>query len=301
MSSPSRLQTPSGIWLPLVTPFHQQQIDDASVVTLISHYNKTPVRGYILGATTGESYALSSEEKQHLINVAQRANDRRLPVFLGLGGSDTRALSCTVQRANEWNINGYLITAPHSVKPTQEGLFQHFWQLATVSRHPIILYNIPGRTCVNMSNDTVFRLAAHENIVGIKDCCGNREQSLDLIARKPNGFSVLIGDDDKFFDYVEAGADGGILASAHLNPSLYSDCYHGIKGGEANRVRNAWSTFAQNLPLLFSAESPNPAPIKHLLACQEIIRSPQLRLPLTAPEPPFAQQVKTAFSSATFG
>lgn len=294
MSSMTSGLTPRGIWLPLITPFYNGELDTHSLRNLITHYQGTGITGYVLAGTTGESMALDIDETRRLVSVSQEANTARLPVILGLGGSNTQKLVNLMKITNSWDINGYLVTAPYYVRPTQEGLYCHYHALAEGSHHPVTLYNIPYRTSVNMANDTVFRLAEHQNIVAIKDCCAIREQSLELITRKPAGFSVLVGDDNNFFDYAKAGADGGILASSHIGASLYTTLSGHLRSGKITEATRLWETFSPKIPLLF--REPNPAPIKYLLAERGIIRSPEVRLPLMEPTSKLQQDLKSAFS-----
>ncbi|MDD3182638.1 MAG: 4-hydroxy-tetrahydrodipicolinate synthase [Alphaproteobacteria bacterium] len=300
MSMTHAIQMPTGVWLPMITPFTQGRLDEPSIRNLIRHYSTTGLSGFILGATTGESMALSPGEAHRLVTVAQEVNKGHLPIFLGQCGSDTNDMVSTIRQTNEWNINGYLITVPYYVRPTQEGLFQHYTALADASRHPILMYNIPYRTGVNMTNDTVRRLAEHPQIVGIKDCCAIRDQSLDLIQNRRSDFSVLVGDDANFFDYVQAGADGGILASAHLEPSAYTAIYHALRAGNPQTVQDIWDGFAPHLPLLFKDPNPNPGPVKMLLAERGIIASDEVRLPLTRPEDASKSVISHAFANCSF-
>lgn len=299
MSLTSTLQSPRGVWLPLITPFFDGQIDKHAVRNLIEHYNRTPVSGYILAATTGEGHALSFDERRKLVETVQEANRQNRPILLGVSGNHTRKMVCEMAITNDWYINGYLVTAPAFIRPTQEGLFEHFWALAGNAGYPIILYNNPPRTQCNLENETVLRLATHPKIIGIKDCCGNTEQSLDLIARKPEGFSVLVGDDARFFDYVQAGADGGILASAHLVPTAYDAAFQAIRAGTPEKARPFWDSFAPDLGLLFK-DCPNPGGIKYLMKEARLIRDAHVELPLTRPDATTRHKLQCCYGEATF-
>jgi len=143
----------------------------------------------------------------------------------------------------------------------------------------VIIYNIPYRTGVNLENDTLFRLAGQENIVGVKDSCGNIKQSLSLIAEKPDGFSVLTGEDLLFYTTVVNGGDGGIMAAAHLNTEKFVCIYKLLENNDFRSALSEWRKVAGIIPLLF--EEPNPAPIKYCLNHLDMISSPEIRLPLT--------------------
>lgn len=289
------LQSLAGIWIPLITPFHKGRLDDDSLRSLVRHYTSTGITGFVLAGTTGESLTISDEETARLVSIVQDENKGSLPVLLGLCGSNTAKLIDTVERRNSWNIDGYLVTAPYYTRPTQEGLYLHYKALADMSMHPIALYNIPYRTCVNVENDTVFRLAEHPRILGIKDCCANAAQTQDLIKRAPDGFSVLVGDDANFFNNVMLGAHGGILASAHVGPQIFVRVLALLKEGEEQEAKELWDRFLPYIPYLF--KFPNPAPLKGLLAQRAVISSAEVRLPLTPVPQNYVDELCSVFSS----
>jgi len=292
------LQTVAGIWVPLITPFMQGRIDEESLRKLVHHYAQTGITGFVLAGTTGESLTISDEETARLVAVVQEENQDKLPVLLGLCGSNTQKLVDVVRERNGWNIDGYLITAPYYTRPTQEGLAQHFIALADASAYPLALYNIPYRTCVNVENETVLLLAQHPRIIGIKDCCANALQSEDLIHRAPEGFSVLVGDDANFFTNVSLGAKGGILASAHVAPRLYVHVLGLLQQGKTVQAQEIWARFVSSIPYLF--KFPNPAPLKCLLANRGLIASQAVRLPLTTVDPSYAAELIAHFNKQDF-
>jgi len=274
--------SPSGIWLPLITPFHDGEIDDASVRRLIRHYAAEPIDGLILGATTGEGLTLDEDEIERLVDVSRielNAIDRSMPLYLGLCGSDTRKLVKALYRMATWPIDGYLIACPYYTRPSQEGLFQHFSKLAESSARPILIYNIPYRTGVNLGNETMLRLAEIANIAGVKDCSADAAQSFDLIRSRPPGFAVLTGEDALFYTALTQGADGGILASAHVETATFAAVLDLLRRGDQPRALETWRTLA-DLPRLLFAE-PSPAPIKYWLWRVGLIDSAELRLPMT--------------------
>ena len=171
--------TPHGIWLPLITPFRDDALDEASLRRLIAHYAAEPIDGLILAATTGEGLTLDQEETERLVRIARaglEAAGRRLPLWLGLSGSDTRAGIAALARTAAWPIDGYLIACPYYTRPSQEGLRRHFTALADNAPHPIMIYNIPYRTGVNLGNETMLLLAGHASIAGVKDCSADPAQ-----------------------------------------------------------------------------------------------------------------------------
>ncbi len=267
-----------GIWIPLVTPFVDDRLDENSVRSLIAHYSETDITGFILAATTGESLSLDDDETRRLVDVVQESNARHFPVLLGRTGASTRKLARSIDDTRDWPIDGYLIAAPYFTRPSQEGLYQHFSGAAEETARPIIVYNIPYRTAVNITNETMIRLAAHQNIVGVKDCCADVNQTAELLRIRPRGFSVLVGDDANFFRHVSLGADGGILASAHLAPNGYSEVLRFIRRNQRDEAQAVWDSFAHMIPLLFA--EPNPGPLKFCLHQRGLIASPDVRLPI---------------------
>src|SRR6202161_788357 len=191
-----------GLWLPLVTPFCDGVVDEASLRRLVRHYAALPIDGLILAATSGEGLPLGMAELEWIVAVTRETlteAKRYLPICLGLAGSHTRKLCHTLDETAGWPIDGYLISSPYYSRPSQRGLLQHFTALADHASWPVVLYNIPYRTGVNLTNDTMLELAKHPNIVGLKDCGADRAQSVDLLRRRPDGFRVLTGEDALYY------------------------------------------------------------------------------------------------------
>src|SRR6202140_1525248 len=177
----SRLQ---GLWLPLVTPFRDGELDEPSLRRMVRHYASGPVDGLILAATSGEGMTLSMTELEQLVATvrAELADQgRTMPICLGLSGAGTQKMRDTLDETAAWPIDFYLIASPYYTRPSQRGLLQHFTALADHASWPIVLYNIPYRTAVNLENATLLQLATHPNIVGIKDCGADRAQSIDFL------------------------------------------------------------------------------------------------------------------------
>jgi len=267
-----------GIWLPLVTPFREGVLDETSVERMVRHYLAEPIDGLVLAATTGEGLTLDDDEVNRLVQITAAECDRRIPLYLGLSGSDTRRLLKALDRAARWPVDGYLIACPYYTRPSQDGLFRHFSTLAGHTERPILVYNIPYRTGVNMTNETMLRLAQIPNIVGVKECCADQTQSFDLLRARPADFSVLTGEDTLFYAALTQGADGGILAAAHAETAKFAEIRRLVLAGDG-RGLDVWRTLV-DLPRLLFAE-PNPAPIKHWLWRAGLIDSPEVRLPMT--------------------
>ena len=270
-----------GLWLPLITPFRNGALDEVSLRRLVRQYAALPVNGLVLAATTGESLTLEPRETERLVFTVRNevGGARNLPVSLGLSGSHTRALSDTLDRTSPWPIDGYLISCPYFSRPSQRGLELHFRALADRARHPVLLYNIPYRTGVNLGNEAMLRLADHPDIVGLKDCSADRNQSLDLMRRRPLGFAVLTGEDAQYYEALIDGADGGILASAHIETEMFANIQSLVVAGERDAALSCWRSVAELTRLLFS--EPSPAPIKYWLWRTGLIDSAEVRLPMT--------------------
>ena len=233
----------------------------------------------ILAATTGEGLTLEQNETERLVALAATELAGGLPIYLGLSGSDTRRLAQALETASHWPVEGYLITCPYYSRPSQEGLYRHFSTLAGQSDRPILVYNIPYRTGVNMTNETLLSLAELPNIAGVKDCCVNAAQSFDLLRHRPRDFAVLTGEDAQFYGALTQGADGGIMAAAHVETRSFTRVRDLLLAGDRVAALDLWSDLIDLARLLFA--EPSPAPIKHWLWRSGLIDSPELRLPMT--------------------
>jgi 4-hydroxy-tetrahydrodipicolinate synthase len=225
--------------------------------------------------------------------VADIAADKMadlLPIYLGLSGTDTRRLTQALARVERLPITGTLIASPPYIRPSQEGLYRHFETLAEATGRPMLLYNIPYRTGVNLANDTLLRLAALPGIVGVKDCCTDPAQSLDLIRRRPAGFAVMTGEDAQFHLALAQGADGGILASAHIETERFAAIHAAHRDdGDTRAALKLWHDLSELIRLLFT--EPNPAPVKYWLYRQGLIDSPEVRRPLTPVSAALAERI----------
>jgi 4-hydroxy-tetrahydrodipicolinate synthase len=270
-----------GLWLPLVTPFRNGELDEPSLRRLVRHYADGPVDGLILAATSGEGMSLGSDELERLVAVARSEisqSRRYLPICLGLSGASTLKMLDVLDETAAWPIDGYLIASPYYTRPSQRGLVQHFTALADHASWPVVLYNIPYRTAVNLTNETLLGLAKHPNIVGMKDCSADRAQSIDFLARRPAGFRVLTGEDAQYHEALCDGADGAILLSAHLQTEVFAAVRTLMKQGDRDAALACWEGISGLTRLLFA--EPSPAPAKYWLARTGLIDSAEVRLPM---------------------
>jgi len=269
----------SGVWVPIITPFKDDKIDYESYKRLIDYYATKGISGIIPLGTTGESPTLSEYEFEEMIEKTEEINNKRLPVYIGVGGNYTKEVIKKVKIAEYHDIDGILSVCPYYNKPSQEGIYQHFKSIAEETPLNIIMYNIPYRTGVNMENETIYRLAEIKNIVGLKDCCGNIKQTTELLINPPKDFSVLTGEDLLFFLTLTMGGHGGIMASAHIETEKFVEVYNKVKNNDVAAALEVWKPLHRFIPLLF--KEPNPAPIKYILKEMSLIDSPEVRLPLT--------------------
>jgi len=268
-----------GIWLPIITPFNKDEIDLKRYKTLIDHYIDQGISGLIPLGTTGESPTVMNDEIEQLLEATLESVDGRIPVYLGYGGNNTKALLKGLPKLEKSGIEGILSVSPYYSRPSQEGIYQHFKAISQTTDLKMILYNIPYRTGRNMTNDTIRRLAEFDNIVALKDACGDFAQSTDLLMDIPQNFSIMSGEDPMLFASLASGATGSICASAHVRTADFVNIVTLMENGELEKARTLWQDLYPVVAKLFG--QPNPAPIKHILAKKGFIESDELRLPMT--------------------
>jgi len=281
-----------GLWLPLVTPFRNGELDEASLRRLVRHYANSPIDGLVLAATSGEGLSLGISELELLVALARSeisGSGRYMPICLGLSGAATAKMQEALDETAAWPIDGYLIASPYYTRPSQRGLLQHFSALADHASWPIVLYNIPYRTAVNLENATLLQLAAHPNIVGIKDCGADRAQSIDFLRRRPPGFRVLTGEDAQYYEALADGADGAILLSAHVETDIFASVWTLLKDGDRDAAQARWDSISDLTGLLFA--EPSPAPAKYWLSRTGLIDSVEVRLPMVEVSAPLAARL----------
>lgn len=272
----------SGTGVALITPFTPDlQIDHAALRALVSYVVEGGVDYLVILGTTAESATLSRSEKQEVMRTVISAADGNLPLVLGIGGNNTRAVIAEIEATDLQGFSGILSVSPYYNRPTQEGIFQHFKALAKTSPLPLILYNVPARTGSNVLPETVFRLAKEcANIIGIKEASGDLDQIRNLIANSPDGFLVISGDDLTAVPAILEGGAGVISVLGQGIPSVYSEM---IRRAMDGRVSEAMEFHKQLEPLVnMLFQEGNPAGIKGLLASRGISDT-TVRLPLVAP------------------
>jgi 4-hydroxy-tetrahydrodipicolinate synthase len=284
-----------GLWLPLITPFKDGKVDLASYTRLIEHYLAFDIDGLFPLGTTGEAPVMDDDEVDAVVEATIATARGRVPVFVGVGGNDTRKVEKTLNRLERHRFEGIVSVCPYYNRPSQDGMIEHFRRIAEATERDVVIYNIPYRTAVNLSNDALLELAEVRNIAGVKDSSGSLAQSLELLARKPGDFSVLTGEDALYFTMLANGAEGGILAASHVMTERFVEVRDRFAANDVAGARRAWAPLAQLVPLLF-AEA-NPMPIKHLLWQQGLIDSAECRLPLTGISDALAARLTCALSA----
>ena len=262
----------------IVTPFTEEgKIDWDSLETLLDHVLKGGVDFIVVLGTTGESPTLTKQEKDELFDFVERWVAGRVPLVAGIGGNNTLAVAEQIVGFKNKGYDAILSVTPYYNKPSQKGLIEHYTYLADRSPLPIILYNVPGRTGVNMQAETVKRLAEHKNIVGIKEASGNIEQVMELKRVLPEDFLIFSGDDILNLPYTMLGIDGYISVLSNVVPNAVSKIFRLVNEGKLNEASQIHYDLMPLVRLLF-AEG-NPAGVKCALSHMGIIKN-VLRLPL---------------------
>ncbi len=268
-----------GTGVAMVTPFHKQgTIDFTALERLIEHLIKGGVNYLVVQGTTAETATLTREEMNALADFVVEINNKRLPLVLGLGGNNTQEVINKIRTNSLEGYDAILSVTPYYNKPQQRGLYLHYKNIATVSPIPIILYNVPSRTSVNMKPEITLQLANEfDNIIGIKEASGSIEQIMDIIRNKPKDFLVISGDDLLTLPLLGMGADGVISVVANAYPKLFSEMVSlGLKS-EMKKAREIHYKLTDFTRSVFA--DGNPSGIKAALEIMEII-SNNLRLPL---------------------
>ena len=268
-----------GLGIALVTPFTADgEVDYKAIVRLVEYQIQNGADFLCILATTGETPCLSTEEKENIKKLVVDTNRGRLPILIGCGGNNTHAVVEELKTADWTGIDGVLSVCPYYNKPSQEGLYQHFKAIAEASPLPVVLYNVPGRTGINMKSETTVRLARDcENIVAVKEASGSLEQVDEIIKNKPERFDVISGDDALTFSMVASGAAGSISVIGNALPKEVSRMIRLEFKGEYEAARTIHHRFTELYSLLFV--DGNPAGVKALLHEMGFIEN-VLRLPL---------------------
>jgi 4-hydroxy-tetrahydrodipicolinate synthase len=268
-----------GLGIALITPFKENgTVDFDSLKKLIEYQIRNNADFLCVLATTAETPTLSAEEKHKIKDVIVETVKGRIPILMGCGGNSTAAVVEELKNGDFKGIDGVLSVCPYYNKPSQEGLYQHFKAIAAATKLPVVLYNVPGRTGVNLKAETTVRLAQDcRNIVAIKEASGNVEQVDEIIKNKPSSFDVLSGDDGLTYPLIAVGAVGVISVIGNALPKEFSKMVRLALKGEYDGARRIHHKFTELFSLLFV--DGNPAGVKAMLHQMGMIEN-VLRLPL---------------------
>lgn len=268
-----------GTGVAMITPFHKQgTIDFSALERLIEHLIAGGISYLVVQGTTAETATLTREEKNALAGFVVEIVNKRVPLVIGIGGNSTQEVINAIRSNSLEGYDAILSVTPYYNKPQQRGIYLHFKNIATVSPLPIILYNVPSRTSVNMKPEITLQLANEfDNIIGIKEASGNMEQMMDIIRNKPKDFLVISGDDILTLPLLGMGADGVISVIANAYPKLFSDMVALGMKGEMRKAREIHYKLTDFIKSVFA--DGNPSGIKAALEIKEII-SNNVRLPL---------------------
>jgi len=266
-----------GSWVALVTPFANGRIDRDALYKLLDMHLAAETDGLVVSGTTGESPTLGIEEKAHLMELVVERVAGKISIMLGTGGNNTASAIDLTRRAASLGAEAVLVVTPYYNKPPQGGLLVHFREIAACTNLPVVLYNVPGRTGVNMTATTTLELAKAQNIVGIKEASGNMEQVMDIIQTAPENFSVLSGEDSLNLAIMALGGRGTISVTANVAPKKMKSFVAAALSASWNEARKIHYELLDLHRAMFLEA--NPIPVKSALSLMGLIKD-ELRLPL---------------------
>jgi len=282
----------------LVTPFKKDKLDDETYIKLIHFHIKNGTNGLVPAGTTGESPTLSHHEHERVIELCVKESNGKLPVFAGTGSNSTEEAISLTRHAEKIGANGALIVTPYYNKPTQEGLYQHYKSINDKCGIPILIYNIPGRSVIDMSVDTMARLYELKNIIGVKDATGDLSRVNQTLKKMGKDFIQLTGNDDNALEFNKRGGVGAISVTANIAPKICSEFQkNSVMNDEKSQLEaKKLDEILQPLHHSMFVES-NPSPVKYaaklLGLCDDTVRLPLVKITETTKE-----IVKKALQSA---
>lgn len=270
----------TGSAVAVITPFDENfDVDYKAYDKILDFHLENSTDALVVCGTTGEATTMTEDEKIRLIKYTVEKIDGRMPIIAGTGSNDTYSTAAFSKKVGEIEgVDGLLVVTPYYNKATKEGLYEHFAYIAKNSSKPIILYNVPSRTNVNIDLDTTLRLAQIENIVGIKDATGDLAYTAKLLAHKPKDFAVYSGNDDVTLPMLALGIDGSISVLANILPKENHDIYELFKAGQTDHATKLHLKYIDLIKDLFIEV--NPVPVKAAAAMVGLCQN-TLRLPLT--------------------
>ncbi|MBX0358204.1 4-hydroxy-tetrahydrodipicolinate synthase [Halobacillus sp. Nhm2S1] len=262
----------------MVTPFDREEnIDFDATRALINHLIENGSDGLVIAGTTGESPTLTTEEKVRLYKFVVEVVDKRVPVIAGTGSNNTRASISLTKKAEEAGVDAVMLVTPYYNKPTQEGLYQHFSTIAKSTSLPVMLYNIPGRSVINLDPETVIRLSQINNIVSIKEASGDLDAATEIIRETSDDFSVYSGEDSNTLPFVSIGGTGIVSVSSHVIGNEMQQMIQSFREGDFAYAARLHQKLVPVMHAIFSA--PSPSPVKAALNAKGV-EVGGVRLPL---------------------
>lgn len=267
-----------GVGVALITPFNNFEVDYPALARMVEHVIAGGVDYIVALGSTAETATLSLEERQQVYDFVVEHTAGRVPIVVGMGGNNTHELVEQLRTFDMHDAVAILSVVPYYNKPSQEGIFRHYMAVAEASPVPVILYNVPGRTGVNMTATTTLRLAhASDKFVAIKEASGSIEQMQEIIDGKPENFLVISGDDGITVELIKRGGVGVISVAANAFPEKFCRCIHNAMEGNFAEAEPAMEQFAEPIALLF--REGNPTGVKTMTAVMGLTRD-EVRLPL---------------------
>ena len=282
----------------LVTPFKNDKLDDETYIKLIHFHIENGTNGLVPAGTTGESPTLSHDEHERVIDLCVKEGNGKLPVFAGTGSNSTEEAISLTTHAEKMGADGALIVTPYYNKPTQEGLYQHYKAINDKCGIPILIYNIPGRSVIDMSVETMARLFELKNIIGVKDATGDLTRVDKTLKKLGKDFIQLTGNDDNAFEFNKKGGVGAISVTANIAPKLCSDFQRLSKSNNDSEIKEAerLNKILQPVHHAMFVES-NPSPVKYAAKLMNLCDD-DVRLPLVKVTDSTKEIVKKAIETA---
>jgi 4-hydroxy-tetrahydrodipicolinate synthase len=278
-----------GVAPALVTPMNDDRsINWDGLQKLIQHVSNGGVDYLVVQGTTGESATTTSDEKKKIVSTIQEANTKNLPIVYGLGGNNTEALLNQIKQTSFEGIDAILSVCPYYNKPSARGVIAHYQAIADACPVPVIMYNIPGRTGINMSAETVLKLAEHPNIIGVKEASCIIEQCMEIVYHKPEDFLLISGDDVQAVPIISIGGVGVMSVIANAFPQQFTTMIHHALAGDYRSAQKELGKFLTIDPYLY--EEGNPVGVKKLLEIQGLIGA-QVRMPLASASAELGQKL----------
>lgn len=273
----------------MITPFnHNEEIDYDNTTRLVHYLIENGTDAIVVSGTTGESPTLSTEEKLSLFEHVVKAAEGRAKVIAGTGSNNTKASIELTKEAEKLGVDGVMLVAPYYNRPNQQGLYEHFKAIATSTSLPVMIYNIPGRTGVNIDSDTIVKLAEIDNVFSVKEASGNLDQMTKIIENTPDDFELYSGDDGLTLPVLAIGGKGVVSVASHVIGNEMKQMIQSFLNGDLKRAAAIHRKMLPVVKALFS--QPSPAPLKAALELQGL-DSGVLRLPLVKVDEELKNQI----------